>query len=69
METRISLERAIQLLLERFSPITDTVLLPLDEANGRILAQDVYSPIAQPPFPLERIQEMADMMGGEGRLP
>ncbi len=50
METRISLERAIQLLLERFSPITDTVLLPLDEANGRILAQDVYSPIAQPPF-------------------
>ena len=26
-------------------------------------------PIAQPPFPLERIQEMADMMGGEGKLP
>ncbi len=50
METRISLERAIQLLLERFPPVTDTVLLPLDEANGRILAQDISSPIDQPPF-------------------
>ena len=25
--------------------------------------------ISPPPFPLERIQEMADMMGGEGKLP
>ena len=46
-------------------------------SSNRVAADDnpiklmsiAMRPIAEPPFPLERIQEMADMMGGEGKLP
>ena len=46
-------------------------------SSNRVAADDnpiklmsiAMRPIAEPPVPLERIQEMADMMGGEGKLP
>ena len=26
-------------------------------------------PLCEPPFPLERIEEMTELMGGDGKLP
>ena len=46
-------------------------------SSNRIAADDnpmklmsiAMQPLAQPPFPLERIREMTDMMGGDGHMP
>ena len=46
-------------------------------SSNRIAADDnpmklmsiAMKPLANPPFPLERIEEMTAMMGGEGSLP
>ena len=46
-------------------------------SSNRVLADDnpmklmsiAMKPLANPPFPLERIEEMTAMMGGEGSLP
>ena len=48
-----------------------------DLSSNRVLADDnpmklmsiAMRPLANPPFPLERIEEMTAMMGGEGELP
>lgn len=45
-------------------------------SSNRIAADDnplklmslAMRPLGQPPFPLEHIEELTDMMGGEGRL-
>lgn len=50
METRISLERAIELMTASVSPL-GTETLPTRQALGRVLAEDILSPIDQPPFP------------------
>lgn len=36
--------------------------------NPMVLMSIALKPLASPPFPLERIEEMTRMMGGEGRL-
>ena len=36
--------------------------------NPMKLMSLAMKPLAQPPFPLERIEEMTDLMGGEGRI-
>ena len=46
-------------------------------SSNRVLADDnpmklmsiAMRPLANPPFPLERIEEMTALMGGEGELP
>ena len=46
-------------------------------SSNRVLADDnpmklmsiAMKPLANPPFPIERIEEMTAMMGGEGALP
>ena len=46
-------------------------------SSNRVLADDnpmklmsiAMKPLANPPFPLERIEEMTALMGGEGVLP
>jgi len=46
-------------------------------SSNRIMADDnpmklmsiAMKPLANPPFPIERIEEMTAMMGGEGSLP
>ncbi|MGN0997505.1 MAG: gephyrin-like molybdotransferase Glp [Candidatus Ventricola sp.] len=47
MET---LERALELLLARAQAVRETEFVPLDEALGRVTAEDVASPMAVPPF-------------------
>lgn len=36
--------------------------------NPMKLMSIAMKPISQPPFPIEKIEEMTKMMGGEGRL-
>ena len=45
------LEEAIQTLQNVTKPLTETCLLPLKEASGRVLAADVKAAYDQPPFP------------------
>ena len=47
---RISLEEAQCLILENVTPLAP-VRLPLKNALGYVLAQDVAAPLDQPPFP------------------
>ena len=47
----ILLEEALKLILDRVHIITDTVNTKVSEAGGCILAEDVYSPLDNPPFP------------------
>lgn len=49
METMISLERALEIVLERVKPVT-TEKVRLGDAYQRVLAETVYSNIAMPPF-------------------
>ncbi|BEU87379.1 molybdopterin molybdotransferase MoeA [Selenomonas sp. TAMA-11512] len=46
----ISLEQAISMLLEHTEAIGETETVPLLEAAGRILAEEVRAPFPQPPF-------------------
>ncbi|HIO96949.1 MAG TPA: molybdopterin molybdenumtransferase MoeA [Leucothrix sp.] len=43
------IEEALQLLIKNVNPITETETLPLNEAQGRILAEDISSTINVPP--------------------
>ena len=43
------IDEALQLLIKNANPITETETLPLNEAQGRILAEDISSTINVPP--------------------
>ncbi len=45
-----SLESALALLMEHASPVSRREAVPLENALGRVLAEDVFAPIALPPF-------------------
>ena len=47
----ILLEEALKLILDKVHIVTDTVNTAVGEAGGRILAEDVYAPLDNPPFP------------------
>ncbi|MDO5407103.1 MAG: molybdopterin molybdotransferase MoeA [Eubacteriales bacterium] len=47
----IELEAAVQMILERVSPVRETETLPLLDAWGRILAEPVWAELDNPPFP------------------
>ncbi|MDQ4136182.1 MAG: molybdopterin molybdenumtransferase MoeA, partial [Pseudomonadota bacterium] len=46
----LSLDAARALVAERLSPVAGTEVVPLVEADGRVLAEDVTAPIDLPPF-------------------
>lgn len=47
----LKLEEAVRILLEHCAPIIETEVCPLNDAVGRILAQNVAAGHDQPPFP------------------
>src|SRR5215210_1779656 len=46
----MSIDNARALILERLSPVAGTQVLPLIQADGRVLAEDVVAPLDLPPF-------------------
>ena len=48
--TTIPLEEARRLVAEAIVPIAHDESVPLDKADGRVLAEDVLAPMDQPPF-------------------
>jgi molybdopterin molybdotransferase len=69
----ISFAEAKQRLLDSARPITDSVTLPLAEAIGRIVAEDLLAPITVPPFANAAMDgyalRAADVPAAEIRLP
>ena len=59
----ILLEEALKLILDRVHIITDTVNTEVSEAGGCILAEDVYSPLDNPPFPRSPVDGYAVRAG------
>ena len=47
---RVQLEKAISLMLDSVNSIDEIEKIDLLEANGRVLAEDIYAPINNPPF-------------------
>jgi molybdopterin molybdotransferase len=45
----ISVQEAQRGILSQFSPVSTTIV-PLEQSNGRVLAQDIYSETGFPPF-------------------
>ncbi|MCS6892075.1 MAG: molybdopterin molybdotransferase MoeA, partial [Rhodovarius sp.] len=46
----MSVEEAAALILERIAPIAEAEPVPLAQARGRVLAQDLIAPLPLPPF-------------------
>lgn len=46
----IELELALQIIYESVNQISDTEKVNIEEARGRIIGEDIYAPINQPPF-------------------
>lgn len=46
----ISLERAVEMILEHIRPMADVERVPLLDGTGRVLAGDVSAPMNNPPF-------------------
>jgi molybdopterin molybdotransferase len=70
----LTLDEARALLAERVGPVPDTEQVPLDEADGRVLAEDVTAPIALPPFDNSAVDGYAVRFSdlpadGEAQLP
>jgi molybdopterin molybdotransferase len=45
----ISVQEAQRGILSQFSPVSTTIV-PLEQSNGRVLSQDIYSEVGFPPF-------------------
>ena len=71
---------ALKKAVEEYSDRLETVMFPynivethgqevLAQARAKGLGTIAMKPLAQPPFPLERMEEMTRLMGGEGELP
>ena len=46
----MSIEAARALIAERLAPVAGSEVLALDEADGRVLAEDLVAPLDLPPF-------------------
>ena len=46
----IELELALQIIDESVNQISNTEKVNIEEARGRIIGEDIYAPINQPPF-------------------
>ncbi|MDP4159536.1 MAG: molybdopterin molybdotransferase MoeA [Bacillota bacterium] len=70
MKVMIELEEAKELVITRILPV-DTESVSLSEAYGRVLAQDIRSPMAMPPFarsPLDGFAYRAEMYDSQPLL-
>lgn len=47
----IEIEEAIRLITSEIEPKTDVICIEIDEAVGKVLAEDIYAPCAVPHFP------------------
>ena len=66
----IMLENALELILERVTGITDITETEVSEAGGCRLAEDVYAPLDNPPFPRSPVDGYAvraEDIGGADR--
>ncbi len=66
-----SVEDAVAMIIDRLSPVDGVEVVPLTEADGRILARDLTSPLALPPFTNSAVDGYAvrseDLPAGEAR--
>ena len=46
----MSVDEAVGIIAERVAPVRDVVTVPLAQADGRILANDISAPLPLPPF-------------------
>lgn len=69
----ISLEEAVALICEEANRCEQTVDVPVEEANGFCLAEDIYAPIDNPPFPRSPLDGYAvigeDLCGASKETP
>ncbi|WP_159717237.1 molybdopterin molybdotransferase MoeA [Geminicoccus flavidas] len=68
------LEEAVRLMAGRVGAVTGTELVPLEEADGRVLAEDVTATVDLPPFDNSAVDGYAVRHGdlsaeGDSRLP
>ena len=72
MDQDISVERAVELITKHTKPV-GTERIPATQAYGRILAEDVVSPMDQPPWPRSPLDgyafQAADSVGASGTAP
>lgn len=47
----LTLEKAVEILRDSAEPVQDKERIPLIEASGRVLAENITAPMDQPPFP------------------
>lgn len=64
--TMKTVEEALQLVGKYIDPITQTEKLPLDQALGRVLSENIHSPINMPPFRQSAMDGYA-LRVGQGR--
>ena len=50
MKFRIELEEAVSIMEENIHEIYEIEEVPLKEADGRVLGEDIYAPVNNPPF-------------------
>ncbi|MEM0156110.1 MAG: molybdopterin biosynthesis protein [Thermoplasmataceae archaeon] len=55
----VTVERAVKLTEESTKSVTETEIVKLEEALGRVLSEDVYSPIDSPPFDRSEVDGFA----------
>lgn len=69
----ITLEQAVELVRENCSRLKETERLPVREAGGYILAEDIYSELDNPPFPRSPVDGYAvraeDLEGASRECP
>lgn len=67
------LEQAVELLLNSVSPVTETELVPLNAALGRVLGEDCFAGQNYPPFPRSPLDGYAvhgaDTVGASAERP
>jgi molybdopterin molybdotransferase len=65
---RLTLERALELMLAALGPVDGAERVPLKQAHGRILAETIHTPLDLPPFDNSAMDgyalRVADLAGG-----
>lgn len=70
MRFRIELEEAVSIMEESTQEINESEEIPLEDADGRILNEDIYAPVNNPPFdrsPLDGYAVIAEDTMNAGR--
>ena len=56
-------DEALALLRERLTPVTGCEIVPVSRAMGRVLADDVVAPRANPPLPNTAVDGYGSLLG------